>query len=803
MQECTLKIEGCKPVYQEGVCCPVKYDCGMLQTLSFFKPINTVSITEYPEDSLLETTVKPTPAVVFTTTTLAPGAVDCVYNNEIYADGALVKKDIPCEHCYCMKGDIVCAVQECGPTPLDKVNCTALPTSEGQCCPDTYDCENAVGEISTEGYEYSTTPVVHPIVSEEEASSAEPSPAVTSQPALDEVATTPSATREEEIQTSSQLPEVEEPIASATTQQPIRETQPKKEDEGYVYPKPAIPGLEITPLAETTTLEEVNEFTTALPAEINKQKVPSDEQITEKTPSGEIEKAEEPTSPSPSLEDREKERPVEVQTVETPLAETRYTPKEDTSSHVTTAQAKEQTTLASATEAAEEEVTAGTALPTIQPGELPEEGKATTAQKLPELTTARPILEETATQVVSEEFSTIREKAEVTTEIPSEEKTELPEKETEIPVKVTALPEEVATTVQPLKESVTTSSSEQSPQPEVTKAEAVEASTAKADEITETAFAEAVTPQEPVQTTQKPTIVEQTTLKEEISKETELPHAATTVPGEHVTEEPEIVSEIYEPSHDQIPAEEHEEEEEGSGAQSEKPVEEGESATTEAPALVTDRTGSVATAEVEQEGANTSPVTESSAKGASASSASTEEVVTEITTAEPAKSEIATEELPVKPSEEIQTTSAPAKSDVATEEVPVKPSEEIHTTQQPTVVESETQEAQETKRPSELIPEGVTSSPVTELPSTGVTAQEHFTEANLIPGEGSCLVLGQTYSNNSSVPPINKCQVSCKCVSSIVHCESISCTPPPSNADNCTPVFEGPHACCPTYSCSK
>lgn len=28
MQECTLKIEGCKPVYQEGVCCPVKYDCG-------------------------------------------------------------------------------------------------------------------------------------------------------------------------------------------------------------------------------------------------------------------------------------------------------------------------------------------------------------------------------------------------------------------------------------------------------------------------------------------------------------------------------------------------------------------------------------------------------------------------------------------------------------------------------------------------------------------------------------------------------------------------------------------------------
>lgn len=28
MQECTLNIEGCRPVYQEGVCCPVRYDCG-------------------------------------------------------------------------------------------------------------------------------------------------------------------------------------------------------------------------------------------------------------------------------------------------------------------------------------------------------------------------------------------------------------------------------------------------------------------------------------------------------------------------------------------------------------------------------------------------------------------------------------------------------------------------------------------------------------------------------------------------------------------------------------------------------
>ena len=27
MQECSLKVEGCEPVYLEGVCCPVKYLC--------------------------------------------------------------------------------------------------------------------------------------------------------------------------------------------------------------------------------------------------------------------------------------------------------------------------------------------------------------------------------------------------------------------------------------------------------------------------------------------------------------------------------------------------------------------------------------------------------------------------------------------------------------------------------------------------------------------------------------------------------------------------------------------------------
>lgn len=28
MQQCTLNVQGCEPVYAPGVCCPIRYDCG-------------------------------------------------------------------------------------------------------------------------------------------------------------------------------------------------------------------------------------------------------------------------------------------------------------------------------------------------------------------------------------------------------------------------------------------------------------------------------------------------------------------------------------------------------------------------------------------------------------------------------------------------------------------------------------------------------------------------------------------------------------------------------------------------------
>jgi hypothetical protein len=45
----------------------------------------------------------------------------------------------PCEHCYCMRGDIVCAVQDCG-EPLRGKDCTPETPPAGQCCPTSYQC---------------------------------------------------------------------------------------------------------------------------------------------------------------------------------------------------------------------------------------------------------------------------------------------------------------------------------------------------------------------------------------------------------------------------------------------------------------------------------------------------------------------------------------------------------------------------------------------------------------------------------------------------------------------------------------
>lgn len=76
--------------------------------------------------------------LVFSTTS-AP--FDCRVGGDTYRDGESIAMvaDKPCQHCYCMRGDIVCAVQECG-EPLRGKDCTPEIPPHGQCCPTSYQC---------------------------------------------------------------------------------------------------------------------------------------------------------------------------------------------------------------------------------------------------------------------------------------------------------------------------------------------------------------------------------------------------------------------------------------------------------------------------------------------------------------------------------------------------------------------------------------------------------------------------------------------------------------------------------------
>ena len=93
----------------------------------------------YEEKSTTTIRPPPTPGLVITTTSSEP--MECYHNNDVYSDGSRIQTNDPCEHCYCLKGKIACAVQECGvPLEKDGQNCTALPPSPGKCCPDSYKC---------------------------------------------------------------------------------------------------------------------------------------------------------------------------------------------------------------------------------------------------------------------------------------------------------------------------------------------------------------------------------------------------------------------------------------------------------------------------------------------------------------------------------------------------------------------------------------------------------------------------------------------------------------------------------------
>lgn len=136
MQECTLKVDGCTPIYVDGVCCPVKYICGEQTTFLLWFSTHVSILPESDQEVTTDVT-----DVSFPTTSKAPAQTGCYMNGAYYANGADIVTEDACEHCYCLNGDVVCAIQECmGPLEGKTDNCEALPPPPGQCCPAEYKC---------------------------------------------------------------------------------------------------------------------------------------------------------------------------------------------------------------------------------------------------------------------------------------------------------------------------------------------------------------------------------------------------------------------------------------------------------------------------------------------------------------------------------------------------------------------------------------------------------------------------------------------------------------------------------------
>ncbi len=89
MQECILHVEGCQPVFQPGVCCPVRYRCDYLAL---------------PDETTMSGLITTTLKSIFTSTPVPGG---CVREGEYYVDGSQIPGATgPCEHCYCMRGEV-------------------------------------------------------------------------------------------------------------------------------------------------------------------------------------------------------------------------------------------------------------------------------------------------------------------------------------------------------------------------------------------------------------------------------------------------------------------------------------------------------------------------------------------------------------------------------------------------------------------------------------------------------------------------------------------------------------------------
>ncbi|XP_075220818.1 tenectin [Lycorma delicatula] len=772
LQECTLNVEGCKPVHQSGVCCPVRYDCD-------YEEASTSSETAVGTGLLLTTTQSPQ---------------QCNYHGQMFNDGELIpltqSEGKSCERCYCMRGEIVCAVQDCG-NPLEGKDCEPIPPPSGQCCPTTYMCANET--VPVESLSRVSTPP----------------------PSVNDLSTTISSTDQETEEPSPskqtlESDEPEEPVNEDTETDPMKseeqETADSKQSGTQVIPEGEI--TKVTSVAETHT--EISISTKQ--DEGTEVAVSSDTELTTLKPESEPEKSVDSIS-GQTDETTQHSSSVSVEMDEEKIAES----TEKVVSYTTTMKYHSDP---SSEDASSEELHVEMPHPIEidEPEKTSEEHTTISSDKV---NISTPVESDEADQgplVISD-----REKD--STELPEEThiETELPDKHfpTESPVELgvstdtdrdstesSSTDRTISSTISPIAEdsnagasinsetiadkngieSITTQASVMTNQPEenveVTpqSAETLAPITSLSNDQDETKDQDKTKDQD--EKTTVSVVEENQTTKPDVVTE-KLPIEASERPIEaDLPEEDEIKPSVVEPVEPQAPELQVENDSVDESEDEPEPV----PATDKSPTAETEKP-------VEEK---LKPVAEDEVHPTTSPSISESESEKTITTAPVVK----VDEEDVKISEHEITTASVVQS---------RPSED-QTVSFSEILNGESQTTPHTKvefpsaEPtiSNEISNDVdhqTSVPPHEEEIQSAVTQEITIEKGVIPGEGSCLVDGTTYPDGEIVPATNPCHTECKCHSSIIQCNMIDCPPPPPHMKNCMPVQHNDDTCCPMYSC--
>ena len=91
-------------------------------------------------DESMETDVSATVSPIVQQTSMG-----CTTKGDFYANGADIPTEDPCEHCYCLNGDMMCSITECmGPLDGETDSCSPQAPPPGECCPQEYNCSKLI-----------------------------------------------------------------------------------------------------------------------------------------------------------------------------------------------------------------------------------------------------------------------------------------------------------------------------------------------------------------------------------------------------------------------------------------------------------------------------------------------------------------------------------------------------------------------------------------------------------------------------------------------------------------------------------